>query len=97
MGNSRDRDTIHESFLKKGFQQKDGGDHLRYIYLSSDGKKTAVHTKMSRGSKYKYLSDPLIAQMAKQCMLAKSDFLALVDCPLTRQDYENKLKQHGAI
>ena len=97
MGNSRARDAIQESFVKKGFLPKEGGDHWRYIYLSHDGKKTAVHTKISRGSKYKYLSDSLIAQMAKQCRLTKSDFLALVDCPLSRQEYEAKLQQQGAV
>lgn len=95
--NSRDRESIHESFIKKGFLEKPGGDHKRYIYHSQEGKKTAVHTKMSRGTKYKYLGDPLVAQMAKQCKLSKTDFLALIDCPLSRQEYEEKLKQQGDL
>ena len=97
MSSSRARSAIQESFIRKGFQEKDGGDHWRYIYLSRDGKKTAVHTKLSRGSKYKYLSDALIAQMAKQCRLAKMDFLELVDCPLDQEAYEEKLKMLGAL
>ena len=97
MSSSRSRDAIQESLAKKGSQEKVGGDHWRYIYISSAGKKTAVHTKLSRGSKYKSLSDALIAQMAKQCRLAKGDFLALVDCPLSREGYEEKLRVQGAI
>lgn len=97
MSSIRSRDAIQESFLRKGFQEKQGGDHWRYIYFSCGGQKTAVHTKLSRGSKYKYPSDALIAQMAKQCRLAKGDFLALVDCPLSREGYEEKLRVQGAI
>jgi hypothetical protein len=47
MGNSRSRDAIHESFLKKGFLNKEGGDHWRYVYFSSVGKRTVVRTKIS--------------------------------------------------
>lgn len=97
MGNSRARSAIQESLVKKGFLLKEGGDHWRYVFPSRNGKKTPVRTKISRGSKYKYLSDPLIAQMAKQCKLTKSDFLALVDCPMSRQEYETKLQQQGVM
>lgn len=97
MSSTRSRSVIQDSFAKKGFQEKLGGNHQRFIYFSLQGKKTAVHTKLSRGTKYKTLSDPLIAQMAKQCKLTKGDFLELVDCPLSREDYEKKLKTRGAI
>ena len=92
MSMSRDRETIKENLQKKGFNLKDGGDHWRFIYYLQEGKKTSINTKISRGSKYKTLSDNLLALMAKQCKLAKSDFKDLIDCPLSRQGYEDKLK-----
>jgi hypothetical protein len=45
----------------------------------------------------KEIPDNLIGQMAKQCKLSKSDFLKLVDCPLSRQAYEDILKSEGEI
>jgi hypothetical protein len=87
---SRDRETLKDALQKKGFRLKTG-DHIYFIYYSQDGKKTSVHTKISRGSKYKVLTDNLLAQMSKQCKLPKSDFLGLIDCPLTQKAYEEKL------
>jgi uncharacterized protein with gpF-like domain len=64
---------------------------MYFTYFSRSGKKTVVHTKISRGTKYKMLNDTLIALMSKQCKLSKSDFLNLIDCPLTQEAYEGKL------
>jgi len=86
----RDRETIKDALQKKGFKLKNG-DHMFFIYHSINGKKTSVHTKISHGTKYKILTDNLLAQMSKQCKLPKSDFLGLVDCLLTREAYEEKL------
>jgi hypothetical protein len=91
----RNRETIKGNLQKKGFELKDGGDHLRFIYMSKNGRKTAVNTKMSRGTKYKVINDGLLAQMSKQCKLSKADFLELIDCTLTRDSYEIKLKSQG--
>ena len=95
MGDGRERDEIEASLLKKGFVKKDGGDHHRYIYFTGDGQKTSVHTKISRGSKSRHIDTSLIALMARQCRLAKADFLQLVDCPLSRDGYAQKLAQQG--
>ena len=35
--------------------------------------------------------------MAKQCHLTKSEFLGLIDCPLSREEYENKLYEQGVL
>jgi hypothetical protein len=97
MGETRARAVIEASFLKKGFLPKPGGDHYRYVYATTDGRKISVHTKVSRGTAHKNISDPLLALMARQCKLAKPDFLALVDCPMPRDGYAEKLKQQGVF
>ena len=43
------------------------------------------------------INDSLLNPMARQCKLDKSDFINLVDCPLSRDDYENKLINAGYI
>jgi hypothetical protein len=92
----RDRETIKEAMQKKGFRLKNG-DHFYLIYHSQNGKKTSVHTKISRGTKYKMLTDNLLALMSKQCRLPKSDFIGLIDCPLTQEEYEEKLHVQAII
>jgi len=87
MGETRDRDAIERGLLKKGFMKKTGGNHHRYIFLSRDGKKTPIHTKMSRGEQHKRVSSNLLSLMARQCRLSTHDFLAFVDCHMTEETY----------
>lgn len=97
MSNSRMRSKIIESLIKKGFVEKKGGDHWRFIFYTSKGKKSMVHTRISRGSKYKSLGDNMLAQMAKQCCLSKADFLDLIDCPMSHSAYEEQLIESGMV
>ena len=72
-----------------------GGDHNYFFYYTKVGKKTIVRTKTSHGSRE--IDDNLLAQMAKQCKLSNKDFGLLVDCPLSRDEYETKLVSAGAV
>ena len=86
------------SLIKKGFVQQDGyKDHYFFTYYTKNGKKTDIFTKLSRGSSYKTIGDPLLASMAKQCRLDKKNFLNLIDCPLDRDAYENILTSKNDI
>ncbi len=88
----RPRKTVMDSLQKKGFALSEG-DHSYFIYHTESGKKTIVKTKVSHSGKD--LSKQLISMMAKQCKLTTSEFHNLVDCPLSRTDYEKKLSEQG--
>ena len=45
----------------------------------------------------KEIDDNLLAQMAKQCKLSNADFGLLVECPLSRDEYETKLVAAGVV
>jgi len=45
----------------------------------------------------KDLGDSLIAQMSRQIGLSKGKFLDLVDCPLSREQYDSILKEKELI
>ena len=94
---SRKRNDIIVGLSGKGFIQDERAKHTYFIYWTADGKKTAVWTYTSRGTKYKTLGDDLVSQMAKQCKLNKGQFCDLVDCPLSRGNYEEFLTEHGHI
>ena len=72
-----------------------GGDHNYFFYYSKAGKKTIVRTKTSHGSRE--IDDNLLALMAKQCKLSNKAFGLLIECPLSRDDYEAKLVAAGAV
>ena len=86
---TRDRRDVETSLERKGFE-RDERHHHYFVYRTCAGKKTAIRTRTSHGSRSKVLGDALLAQMAKQCgNLRKADFLNLVDCPLSRESFEN--------
>lgn len=85
---ARDRKDVEASLERKGFE-RDERHHRYFVYWTLGGKKTPIRTRTSHGSTHKILGDVLLAQMAKQCGdLRKADFLDLVDCPLSREDFE---------
>lgn len=90
------RSIVERSLESKGFV-KAFGDHSFYIYHSKKGLKTIVRTKTSFGSGHKDISDSLVSQMAKQCKISTKDFRNLVECPLSRDEYEAKLLQQGFV
>lgn len=94
----RDKSDVEASLLKKGFKPTHpGSDHNWFVYADASGKKAiGARTKTSHGRGFD-LDDSLLAQMARQVGLTKKQFLELVDCPLTRDDYEKLLKTAGKL
>jgi hypothetical protein len=80
----------------KGFRRSNG-DHRFLIYYSRDGKKTSVCTMTSHGSGYRDISDVLIGKMARQCKVTARDFRGLVECSLSQDDYEGKLREQELV
>lgn len=92
----RKKTKVEAGLRDKGFEQIEG-DHHFFIYVTTEGKRTAVRTKTSHTPKMKDIPDNLLSQMAKQCKLSKSDFARLLDCPLSREKYEGILKEQGML
>lgn len=91
----RAKRDVEAALKKKGFQQDDG-DHHWFFYWTSDGKKTTVRTKTSHGST-KDLGDGLSKEMARQVRVSKVQFLEPVDCPMTRDQYQQLLQDGDYI
>lgn len=92
----RDKRKVEEGLEKKGFKLKEG-DHHRFIYYTIQGKKSAIQTKTSHTPKMKEIGDNLLGQMAGQCRLNKSEFFKLLDCPLSREEYQAILIKNGQL
>ncbi len=91
----RDKRDVEAGLDNKGFRLREGDHHYR-IYWSINGKKSMAKTKTSHGSAGD-ISDDLLSKMAQQCGVTKQNFLKLVDCPLSKQEYEALLKQAGKL
>ncbi|MBT4526404.1 MAG: hypothetical protein HOC24_07630 [Deltaproteobacteria bacterium] len=84
---------VESSLLRKGFQAS-GKKHLMY-YFYYKNKKTPVFTFLSHGKQD--IDSYLISKMSKQVKLSKKDYLDLINCPLTKEKYTEKLKGLGVI
>ena len=89
----RKQSDVEKSLQAKGFRAREG-DHNYFNYYSKAGKKTAVFTKTSHGSRE--IDESLLSLMAKQCKLSNKDFGLLIDCPPDRDTYEAKLVARGS-
>ena len=90
----RERLTIASSLTSKGFRSDPTGNHHRYwLYLGET--KQSVFTKISHGSGYKTIGDELLSKMARQLKLTKMQFLRLVDCTMSEQEYVDCLRANS--
>jgi len=91
------RDDIESALLRKGFRQKQA-DHRKFHFWTTDGKKTAIFTKTSHGSKkYKTLSNDLVAAMARQLRITKKEFVSFVECEIGHDEYEALLAERNTL
>ena len=87
---------VEKALRKKGFIEKQG-DHHFFVYYTSSGKQTGVFTKTSFTPHMKDISGELLGKMARQCKLSQDEFCRLVDCPLSRNSYEEILRKNHNI
>ena len=85
---------VESALCRKGFVRK-GGDHRFFIYRTKEGLDTTIQTKVSHSATD--VGKELISLMSKQCGLSKNQFADLVRCPLSRDRYEEILKEKHAI
>lgn len=91
-----DGKKAYKNLKKKGFEDsKDHSNDHKYLEFHYNGK-MILYTKLSHGSKSD-LNNYLIKQMSTQCKLSKKDFADLVNCPLSAEQYIEKLKELGEI
>ncbi len=82
---------VRNALTSKGFRLSEG-DHARYVFYF-EGRKTDIRTMLSNNSRD--IGDELIHRMAVQTRLSKSDFVNLVSCTLSENEYVQKLKAAG--
>ncbi|MCA0428809.1 MAG: hypothetical protein LCH37_15340 [Bacteroidetes bacterium] len=84
---------VRKNLKKKGFVENEKADHRFFEFYHNE--KMICKTKVSHNSQD--IDDYLISNMAKQVKLSKNDFIALVECTLSQNGYEEKLRISGLI
>ena len=85
---------VEKGLKKKGFKLA-SGDH-RYFVFCIANKETSIRTKISHGSK-KDIDNYLIAKMSLQTHLSKNEFINLINCPISEEEYIKILQLNEAI
>lgn len=80
----KDPRIVRSSLMKKGFVEVPDRKHIFYIFVYN-GEETIFQTHMSHNQQPIY--DYLISMMANQLGLSRKQFLGLVDCDLSEDDY----------
>lgn len=93
MGKTYSGREIDSALRKKGFLQERDGDHVHYYFVSSDGEKSTIKTKMSHGMSGSSLGPSLVSRMARQLFLTKDQFLDLIGCRLSEEGYREILRK----
>lgn len=90
-----DAKKTHKNLLKKGFKDADNksSDH-KWLELFHN-EKLVLHTKISHGETD--LGNSLIKKMSYQCNLSKDEFMDLVNCPMSKQQYFDILQRKGFL
>jgi hypothetical protein len=88
----RNQREVENGLLAKGFR-KDETHHHVFTYWTLEGRKTIARTYTSHGTHQ--LDSYLLRQMAKQCRLTTPEFLDLVECPMSRDNYELRLREQS--
>lgn len=75
---------LKQGLKNKGFKESNQDHKFYFLYI--DGKRTPIKTKVSHGSKE--YGDGLLIAMKHQVRLdTKQQFLDLVDCDMTKEEY----------
>ena len=90
------RRTIENALRRKGFQRRES-HHSFFHYYTEAGQRTPVWTKTSHGHTGADINKGLFKRMARQCKLTAHEFRKLVDCPMSRTDYEQRLRNSGNV
>ena len=84
---------IETALVKKGFEKQDS--HHKLFWFKYKGKITSIRTRLSHGiDEY---GDSLLGMMARQLNITKKQLNDLIDCPLTKEQYEKTLQDQGKI
>lgn len=78
---------IRSGLKAKGFTEDKQRRHIILVYEDLKGRTTTAWTLLSHSTDE--ISDGLVGRMARQIGLNRKDFLRLIDCPMSRREFDS--------
>ena len=93
------RRKVKNGLKRKGFEiaPNRNGRHIIFIYHNTAGKKTDIFTMVSHGKSGHDIQKGIISTMARQCNLTRADFLDLINCTMSQEEYENLMCEENRL
>jgi hypothetical protein len=79
---------VRSGLESKGFAVDQQRHHIVLVYEDLEGRTTTARTLISHGAGGNEIRDALLGQMARQVGLTRVDFRRLVDCPMSRKEFD---------
>ena len=89
--------VVEKALIEKGFVKDNRKKHISFRYYTISRVETPVNTIISRGTKKLDIDIKILSAMATQCKLQLKEFRQLIDCTLSRAQYEEILIQKKII
>lgn len=86
---------VQTNLQKKGFALREG-DHVYLHYITLDGRRTGIRTKISHSPKGD-INSGVVSAMARQCQLTTAQFVDFASCTISQDDYERILQTKGVL
>jgi hypothetical protein len=80
---------IRSGLAAKGFTVDEQRRHIVLVYEDLQGRTTTARTLISHGAGGNEIHDALLGRMARQVGFARKDFLRLIDCPMSREEFDS--------
>lgn len=84
--------NVRSGLSTKGFEIEENRKHIHFVYVDLQGRTTTARTMLSHAAASDDISDQLLGQMARQVGLKRSEFLDLVDCPMSREALDVRVR-----
>jgi len=85
---------IKRALTKKGFTEKEGSNHIKYVYRSKKLNE-ALYTIISHGKKEYGIQ--LLDRMAFQLNLTNGQLLDFIDCDISLKEYYKLMQDRGVV
>ncbi len=84
--------NILSGLSAKDFEKEENRKHIHFVYVNLQGQTTTARTMLSHAAGGSDVSDQLLGQMARQVGLSRSEFPELVDCPMSRESLDLRVR-----
>ena len=79
---------VRSGLRAKGFAEEPQRKHIHFVYEDLEGRTTIARTMISHDAAGNDIGDNLLGKMAKQVGLKRGDFENLIDCPMSREEFD---------